>query len=60
MVIDWAQVDNQWVWKTVSAVDPRSGAETIMEISEIQVNTGLKDSVFSKRTLNRGVERLLR
>ena len=60
MVIDWTQVNNQWVWKSVRAEDPRSGAKTVMDISNIRVNTGLKDNVFSKRTLSRGVNRLMR
>lgn len=60
MTIEWTQVNNQWVWKRVSAVAPDSGAKTVMNISKIKVNSGLKDTVFSKRSLSRGIDRYIR
>lgn len=50
--IAWTQVNDYWLWKTITATDPRNQARTVMEIGKIRINSGLDDKIFSKRTLN--------
>lgn len=52
MRILWTQINDYWVWKTITAIDPRNGAKTVMEIGKIRINSGLDDKLFSRRTLN--------
>lgn len=51
---EWTEVEGKWVWKRLNATTPGTGAKTIMEISNIKVNTGVSDKLFSSRTLMRG------
>lgn len=52
--IVWSRVGQFWVWKNVTAVSPKSGAKTVLEVDTISINSGLKDRDFSKRNLKRG------
>lgn len=52
MRIEWSQINDHWVWKSVTAIDPRNQARTVMEIDKIRINTGLKEKDFSRRTLD--------
>jgi len=52
--IAWSQIDDAWVWKTVTAINPKTRAKTVMEVDTIRINSGLKDRAFSKRNLKRG------
>ena len=53
----WSKIDGYWLWQRVEATDPASGEKTILEISDIKINNGLNDRVFSKRNLEQGVSR---
>lgn len=50
----WVEIDGKWVWKRLTATVPVTGAKTIMDITNIKINTGLSDKLFSSRTLMRG------
>lgn len=52
MRIRWTQINDTWVWKSVTATDPHNGARTVMEIDKIRINIGLKEKDFSRRTLD--------
>ncbi len=54
MEISWTQLGDYWLWQTVTAIDPRNNAKTVLEISNTRINTGLKDRIFSKRSLEKG------
>lgn len=54
--ITWERRDKVWVWTRVLGVQAKNGARTLLEISDIRVNLGLKDDVFSARSLRLGVE----
>lgn len=54
--IKWERRDKAWVWTRVLGVQAKSGARTLLEISDIRVNLGLKDEVFSARSLRLGIE----
>lgn len=58
MRIDWVEKDGYWLWRRVMATDPRTLANTVLEISDIRINTDLDDRTFTKRVLEKGAERL--
>src|ERR1700693_2232458 len=52
--ITWKKVKNAWIWEKVlasSAVRPNT---TTLNISEIKVDSGLKDDYFSQKTMKEG------
>ncbi len=53
MEIKWVNKKNRWIWKQVNAKSMLNNTKTILEISDIKVNSGLHESTFSKRTLKR-------
>ncbi len=54
--IKWERKGDAWVWTRVLGVEPKGGSRTVLDISDIRVNLGLKEDVFSARTLRLGVE----
>lgn len=50
----WTQTDGFWLWKSVSAVDPLTRAETDLTIETSAVNSGLSEREFTRRILERG------
>lgn len=54
MQIEWLQQDGYWLWQRVEAVDPSSEARTVLDISDIRINSGLKERQFHKRNLDKG------
>jgi hypothetical protein len=57
--IEWKQIGKAWVWSKIHAVDHKSQGETTIEISDIRVNAGLTDRVFSKRAMRLGLASVL-
>ncbi len=55
MIISWSQIEQFWIWKQVHATHLQTGNQTILDIENIKINTGLKDRQFSKRALKKGV-----
>lgn len=51
--VEWVEVSGLWIWRSITATDPRRHVTTSMEIDNIRINTGLRDSEFSKRTLEK-------
>lgn len=58
--IKWKQIDDHWVWERVVGELPKDGSRTVLDISDIRINLGLGDGVFSARSLRNGVEAVLR
>ncbi|MBI3771911.1 MAG: outer membrane lipoprotein-sorting protein [Gammaproteobacteria bacterium] len=54
---EWIQIDGKWIWKRVTAIEPTLHAKTILEISDVKINSGLSDSMFTSRLLMRGFVR---
>lgn len=52
--IDWQTIGRANVWRRVSAVDPRTGARTDLEISDTVIDQGLPERYFSKRQMRQG------
>lgn len=56
--ITWKQVGDAWVWEKVVMKNARTGLQTVLSISEIQVNSGLADTIFTERVMARGLAAL--
>ncbi|MFQ5580720.1 MAG: outer membrane lipoprotein-sorting protein [Nitrospiria bacterium] len=55
--IDWQTLDNLKVWKKTNVTNVQNGHRTIFEVSNLEVNLGLKDGDFSERRLKTGSRR---
>jgi len=53
----WKRVGERWVWDTVTATDPDSGARTVLTLTDQRVDRHLSPRVFSEATLRAGPER---
>ncbi len=52
--IEWQKKKGYWVWKRATVKNVQTGHSTIFEISNLKINIGLKDRLFTKRMLRRG------
>jgi hypothetical protein len=47
----WQRVDGQWVWKSVTAVDPDSGERAELVVTDVRIDPGLSERVFKPSAL---------
>ena len=52
--LDWQEVKGVWLWKRTEVRLPQSSKKTVIELTDLQVNTGLDTGFFSERTLLSG------
>ncbi len=52
--MSWQQVDGAWVWKEVVVENVQNGHSSVFQVSDVKINTGLKDNVFTERNLTKG------
>jgi len=52
--IKWQRVNSAWVWDRVLVRNVQTLHASIFLITDVQINTGLNDDVFSERTLRTG------
>jgi Outer membrane lipoprotein-sorting protein len=57
--IKWKKIGNAWVWEQVVGEDLITGKRTLLDISDIKLNNGLKDEVFSARTMRLGKDSIV-
>ncbi len=57
--IEWQKVDNLWVWRRVVGENLVTNERTELDISDIKLNSGLTDEVFSARTLRLGKDSIM-
>lgn len=53
--LQWQKVGDAWLWDEVKVENIRTGHSSIFRVTEPEINVGLKDRLFSERTLKRGV-----
>lgn len=53
--LSWQKVKDAWVWDTVEVDNVRTGHSSVFQVTDVEVNVGLRDRLFSERTLRRGV-----
>jgi hypothetical protein len=51
--LKWQRVDGAWVWDQVQVRNVRNEHMSVFEVSDVKVNTGIDDPVFSERNLLR-------
>lgn len=57
-VLRWQQVKDAWIWSHVEVLNHQTEQLSIFDLDEIELNTGLKDSLFDERILRRGLDRI--
>lgn len=53
-VFKWQKVGNAWVWDDVTVLNVQTGHSSQFRISDVQINIGLHDDVFTERNLIQG------
>jgi len=53
-IINWQQVKNAWVWSEVLVKDLQTGHSSTFRITDVKINVGLRDDIFSERALSIG------
>lgn len=51
--LKWQRINGAWIWDRVEVRNVRSDHVSVFEVSDVKVNTGIDDSVFSERNLLR-------
>jgi hypothetical protein len=54
MHVEWTQVDGIWNWKRTVVENQLTGHRTEVDISKVKFNQGLKESLFTERSLRKG------
>lgn len=54
LTVQWQQVQGIWSWKRLEMESRRRAQRTIVELDQIEYDTGLGDDVFSESALRRG------
>lgn len=52
--LKWQQVGRAWVWDKVMVTNKQTSHVSMFKVSDVVINTGLEDRLFSKRTLRLG------
>jgi hypothetical protein len=55
-LIKWQRIGNAWVWDRVVVQSRRTGSRSDFQLSEIKINAGVDDDLFTARSLERGPE----
>ncbi len=53
---EWRSYGDAWLWERVVAINHLNGHRTVLEQSDVRVDAGLPDDLFSRRVLSRGVK----
>ncbi|HFD92203.1 MAG TPA: outer membrane lipoprotein-sorting protein [Gammaproteobacteria bacterium] len=53
--IRWENMGGAWIWREMQVKNVQNGHSTRFTIDDVQLNTGLKDNLFTTRTLKRGL-----
>lgn len=56
--IAWEQIGDAWVWRKVVIANVQTGSQTTLNLSQIKVNEGLKESLFTERMMQHGAQAL--
>lgn len=58
--IKWQKINGAWIWERVLVRSRLTESASVFELSDMHVNTGLEDELFSARSLERGPEMIQR
>ncbi len=54
MTSDWVQIEGIWNWKKTVVENQLTGHKTELEMSKVKFNQGLRESLFTERSLRKG------
>jgi len=54
----WQNIENVWTWKIVTAVNMENGNRTVLEQTDMLINIGISDDIFTKRMMKLGASAL--
>jgi len=57
-IITWKKIKDAWVWEKVVTTNQQTKVQTFLTISDIKVDSGLSEDLFSERAMRRGLDRL--
>ncbi len=52
--LTWQKIEDAWLWKKVEVKNVQTNHSSIFTVKDAEVNVGLRDNVFSERTLKKG------
>lgn len=52
--LHWQQVANAWVWSHVEVENTQNQQVSTFELSDVEINPGLSDELFTERSLRKG------
>lgn len=53
-LINWKHVKNAYIWEKVVIKNVKTGVQTILSISDVEIDKGVNDNAFSERTMTSG------
>lgn len=53
-LIKWQQVQNAWVWSEVAVSNVQTEHSSLFQVTDVRINVGLDDDVFTERALSQG------
>ncbi len=53
--MSWQKVDGAWVWDEARVENLQTGHSSSFQIRDVEIDVGLRDRLFTERTLKRGV-----
>jgi len=53
-IVDWSRVNNIWIVKKITVNNDQTGHSTVVEMTDIQLNKGLKEQQFKKNQMESG------
>ncbi len=53
--LSWQNVSGAWLWDEVVVSNRKTGHSSTFQVSDISINVGLKDRMFTERALQKGI-----
>lgn len=53
--LTWQQIDDAWIWDHVSVENVQTKHKSLFAVTDVKVNIGLEDSIFTERSLKKGL-----
>ncbi len=54
LIVEWKKIDDIWVISRMEVKNEQTGHMTVVEITNTEINTGLKERLFTKRRMESG------
>lgn len=53
--LTWQKVSDAWLWDAVEVNNRKTGHGSVFRVSDVAINVGLKDRLFTERALKKGI-----